>query len=97
MVVAEAGVAEAGTDRVSVVVVDELVPLEAASFRPTAEVSCGGAQSLGRLRRRKEPSMKGVPNLPGREAGLLANSERSSATFWVSQSWSSSWCGTLLG
>ena len=47
-----------------------------------AEVSCVGAESLGQLRGREEPSMKGMPNLPGREAGLLANAKNSSAIFW---------------
>ena len=32
----------------------------------------GFPESLGRLRGRGEPSMNGVPNLPGCEAGLLA-------------------------
>ena len=47
--------------------------LENVCLRPTAEVSCVGPESLGRLRGREEPSIKGVPNLPGREAGLVAN------------------------
>ena len=55
-------------------------------------------ESLGRLQgREEEPSIKGMPDLPGREAGLLANTEKSSAISWVSQSWSSSWYGTSLG
>ena len=98
--VAEAGtgVAETGTGGVGVVIVGVVIPLEAASVRPRAEVSYGVGESLGWLRGREEdPSIKGVPNLPGREAGLLANAERSSAISWVSQSWSSSWCGTSLG
>ena len=95
--VAGMSVAKAGTAVVDVVVDDEVVPFETVSFRPLAEVSCVGAESLGRLRGREEPSMKGVPNLPDREAGLLANTERSSTTSWVSKSWSSSWCGTSLG
>ena len=45
-------------------------------------VSCVGAKSLGRLRGREEPSIKGVPNLPGREAGLLTNAESTLAIFW---------------
>ena len=57
---ARAGVAEVGTDVVGVVVDNEVVPLEAASFRPIDEVSCVGGESLGRLRGREEPSMKGV-------------------------------------
>ena len=73
-------VAEAGTGGVGAVVIDVVVPLEAASFRPRVEVSCVVGGSLGRLREREEkPSIKGVSNLPGREAGLLANAERSSA------------------
>ena len=73
-------VAEAGTGGVGAVVIDVAVPLEAASFRPRVEVSCVVGESLGRLREREEkPSIKGVSNLPGREAGLLANAERSSA------------------
>ena len=53
--------------------------------------------SLRRLRGREEElSIKRVPNLPGREAGLLANAERSSAIYWASQSLSSSWYGTSL-
>ena len=75
---AKTGVTEAGTHGVSVVVVDEVVPLEAASFRLIAEVSCVGAESLGRLRGQEEPSMKDLPNVSGREAGLLSNAERSS-------------------
>ena len=73
-------VAEAGTGGVGAVVIDVAVPLEAASFRPRVEVSCVVGESLRRLREREEkPSIKGVSNLPGREAGLLANAERSSA------------------
>ena len=41
-----------------------------------AGVSCVDAESLGRLRRRKEPTMKGVPNLPDREAGLICRAAR---------------------
>ena len=70
---AETAVAEAGTDGVGAVVIDEVVPLEAASFRSIAEVSCVGAESLGRLRGREELSIHGVPNVPGR-------GERPSAT-----------------
>ena len=94
---AEAGVAEAGTDVVGVVVDDEAVLLEGASFRPIAEVSCVGPESLGRLRGREEPSMKGGPNLPGRKAGLLTSAERLLAISRVSRSWSSSLYGTSLG
>ena len=58
-----AGVAEAGTGGVGAVVIGVVVPLEAASFRPRAEVSCVVGESLGRLRgREEEPSIKGVPN-----------------------------------
>ena len=61
-----------------------------------AGVSCMGAESLGRLWGREEPSMKrgatfsgsqGGFNMPGRVAGLLANAKSSSAIFW---------CGTSL-
>ena len=91
VVVAGAGFAEAGTDGAGVVVVCAVVLFEAASFRPRAEVSCVVGESLGRLRGREEgPSIKGVQNLPGREAGLLENVEKSSAISWVSQSSSSS-------
>ena len=85
--VAEAGVGvvEVGIGGVDVVVVDVVVPLEAASFHPRAEVSCEVGESLGWLRGwEKAPSIKGVPNLPGREACLLANTEWSSAISWVS-------------
>ena len=47
--VAGAGMAESRTGRVGVVVVDVVVPLEAASFRPRAGVSCVVGESLGRL------------------------------------------------
>ena len=94
---AGAGLAEAGTDVVSVVVADEVVPFEAAFFRPMVGVSCVGTESLGRPQGREEPSMKGVPNLPDREVGLLANVERSLEMSWVSQSWSCTLCGTSLG
>ena len=77
---AETGVTKVGTDVVGVVMADEVVPFEAASFRLMAEVNCVGAENMGRLRGREEPSMKGVPNFPGREAGLFANAERLSAT-----------------
>ena len=83
VVVAGAGVADAGTD----VVDDEVTLLEGVSCCPTAEVGCGGPKSLRRLRGREEPSMKGVPKFPGREAGLLANSERSLAISCVSWAW----------
>ena len=82
--VAEAGtgVAEAITGGVGIMVVDVVVPLEAASFRPRAEECCMVEESLGRLRRREEePSLKGVLNLPGGEAVLLVNAERLSAVF----------------
>ena len=54
-------------------------------------VSCMDEESLGRLRGRKEPSMKEGANcfgsqrglnMPGRGAGLLANAESSSAVSW---------------
>ena len=47
---AGAGLAEAGADVVGVVLADEVVALEAASFRPMAGVSCVDAKNLGRLR-----------------------------------------------
>ena len=94
---AGAGLVEAGTDVVGVVMTDEVVAFEAACFCPMARVNCVGAESLGRPRGREKPSMKGAPNLPGSEAGLLANADRPSAMSWVSQSWSSSLCGTSLG
>ena len=84
---AGAGVAEIRTGGVGVVVVDVVVPLRAAIFRPRAEVSSVIGKSLGRLRgREEEPSIKRVPNLPGCEAGSSANTERPSAISWVSQS-----------
>ena len=68
VIVARTGMAKAGTGGVDVVVVPFVVPFEAASFRPSAEVSCVVGKGLGRLRGREEkPSMKGVPNLLGRE------------------------------
>ena len=91
-------VAVAGTGEVGVVVVDVLVSFEAASFCPRAEARCVLGKTLGRLRGREgEPSIRGVPNFPGCDTGLLANAERSSAVYWVPQSWSSSWCETSLG
>ena len=96
--VAGTGVAEAGTGGIDVVAVGAAVPFEAASFCPRDEVSCVVGKSLGRLRgREEEPSKKGVPNLPGRETGLLANAERLSSISWVSRSWSLSGYGTSLG
>ena len=80
MAIAGTVVTEAGMVRVDVVVIDVVVPFEAASFRPSAEVSCVVGKDLGRLRgREEEPSIRGVPNLPGPEAGLLVKAERSSA------------------
>ena len=74
---AEAGLAEAETDMVGVVMANEVFPFEVASFRAMTGVSCVGAESLGRLQGRKELSMKGVPNLPGREAVFFfVNAER---------------------
>ena len=70
------GVAEAGADAV----VDEV-----------AGVSCMGAESLGTLWEREQPSIKGGANfsgsqggcsMPGRGAGLLENTESSSAISW---------------
>ena len=49
VVVTGAGVTESGTDGIGVVVVDVVVPLEAAGFRPRAEVSCVDGESLGWL------------------------------------------------
>ena len=93
-----AGVAEAGTGGVGVVAVDAVGPLEVANFRPRVEVRRVVGESLGWLRgQEEESSIKGVSNFPGREAGLLANEERSSAMSWVWKSWSSSWCGMSLG
>ena len=40
---------------------------------------------------------KGVPNLPGRQAGVLANAEKSLKTSCMSWSWSSSLCGASPG
>ena len=67
---AGAGAAEAGTDVVGVVVDGEVSLLARLGCRPLAEIGCVGPGSLGRLREREEPSIKGVTNLPGREAGL---------------------------
>ena len=50
----------------------------------------GFPEGLGRLRGRSEPSMNGVPNLPGCEAGLLAKAERSSSVFCRSSSYGTS-------
>ena len=66
------GVAEAATGRVDVVVVGVVVPFEAASFRLREGFRTTAGRDEG-------PSNKGVPNLTGREAGLLPNAERSSA------------------
>ena len=91
-------VAEAGTGVLDVVVDGLVVSFEAASFRPSAKVSCVAGKDLGRLRvREEEPSIKGVPNFPGRKAGSLANAQGSSVVSWVSQSSSFSWCGTSFG
>ena len=91
-------VAMAGTGRVDVAVVGVVVPVEVAGFRPRAEGNCVVGSGFGRRRgREEEPSIKGVPNLPRREAGLLAKAERSSAVSWVSPSWSSWRCETSLG
>ena len=95
VVVAGAGVAQAGT--VAGVADDEGTLLEEVCRRPTAEVGCVGPERLGRLRGREELTMKGVPNLPGRETGLLANAERSLATSCMSWSWPLSLCGASPG
>ena len=71
VVVAGAGVVEVGT--VAGGADDGGILVEKVCLRPIAEVGCLGPESLGRLRGRKEPSIKGVPYLPGREAALLAN------------------------
>ena len=86
VVVAGAGVVEVGTVAGGA---DDGGVLVEVCLRPTAEEGCVGRESLVRLRGREEPSIKEVPNLPGREAGLLANAERSSATSCMSGSWSS--------
>ena len=88
------GVAEAGTSGVSVVVVDVVAPLEAVSFRPRGKLrgwgEFGAAVGTGGRavdkRGTKFAGSRGEFDLPGREAGLLANAERSSAISWVSQS-----------
>ena len=95
VVVAGAGVAEAGTDVVGVVVDDEVTVFEGVSCLPTAEVGCVGPESLRWFRGRDEPSMKGVSNLRGREAGLWT-AERSLAISCVSWSWSPSLYRTSL-
>ena len=43
---------------------------------------CLGAESMGRLWGREEPSMKESAKIPGSGAGLLANAESSSAISW---------------
>ena len=95
VVVAGAGVVEVET--VAGGANDGGILLEQVCRRPTAEVGCVGPENLGRLRGREEPSIKGVPNLPGREAGLLANAETSSVTSCTSWSRSSSLYGSSLG
>ena len=90
---AGAGAAEAGTGVVDFRVDGEVTLLARLVCRPLAEKA---PDSLGRPRGRDEPSIKGVPNLPGREAGLLAKAERSLAMSCMSWSWWSS-CGTSLG
>ena len=82
VVVAGAGVVEVGT--VAGGADDGGILVEKVCLRPTAEVGCVGPESLGWLRGREEPSIKGVPNLPGREAGLLAIAERPLATSYMS-------------
>ena len=90
---AGAGAAEAGTGVVGFGVDGEVNLLARLVCRPLAEKA---PDSLGRPRGRDEPLIKRVPNLPGREAGLLAKAERSLAMSCVSWSWWSS-CGTSLG
>ena len=88
-------VTEVRTGGLDVMVAGLVFSLDAASFRPSVKVSCVAGKGLGRLQGREEdPSIKRVQNLSGREAGLLANAQRSSAVSWVSRSSSSSWCGT---
>ena len=82
--VAGAGAAEAGTGVVGFGVDGEVAPLVRLVCRPLAEKA---PDSLGQLRGRGKPSIKGVPNLPGREAGLLANEENSLAVSCMSWSW----------
>ena len=94
---AAAGVAEAGMDVMGVVVGGEVTLLEGSGCRPIAEIGCVGPKRLGRLRGREKPSMKEVPNLPGRGVGLLANADMPSASSRGSRSWSSSLCGTSRG
>ena len=69
--------------------------LEAASFRPVAEVSCMGANSWGRLWGREEPSMKEDTkfsgsqrefNMPGRGACFIGKCGEFVGNFLVSQS-----------
>ena len=75
VVVAETGAAEAGTGVVGFGVDGEGTLLARLVSRPLAEKA---PDSRGRPRGQDEPSTKGVPNLPGCEAGLLAKAERSS-------------------
>ena len=84
VVVAGVGAAEAGTGVVGFGVDGEVAPLARLVCRPLAEKT---PDSLGRLRGRGEPSIKGVPNFPGREAGLLAKAEKSLAVPCMSWSW----------
>ena len=89
---AGAGAAEAGTGVVGFGVDGEVAPLARLVCCPLAEKA---PDSLGRLRGRGEPSIKGVPNLPDLEAGLLAKAEKSLAVSCMSWSWWSS-CRTSL-
>ena len=68
---------------VDVEVDGEVTSLARVVRRPLAEKA---PDSLGRPRGRDEPSIKGVPNLPGREAGLLAKAENSLAVSCMSLS-----------
>ena len=83
VVVAGAGTTEAGTGVVGFGVDGEVAPLVRLVCHPLAEK----ASDSRRLRGRGEPLMKGVPNLSGREAGLLAKAENSLAVFCMSWSW----------
>ena len=68
-----------GTGWVEVVVVCVVVPVEATVLRPRAEGFWVVGNGLGRQHEREEePSIKGVPSLPSREAGLLVNAEMAS-------------------
>ena len=80
---AGAGATEAGTGVVGVGVDGEVTLSVRLVCRPLAEKA---PDSLGRPRGPNEPSINGVPNLPGREAGLLVKAERSLAMSCMSWS-----------